>query len=128
MANQTEKKDKNIYVLSKDPSGTVVVTENVVALIAAYAATDVDGVSDMASGATKELLAKAGISNLANGIKVTIAGDEINIDAAISVEYGASIPKVSAAVQDKIKASVENMTGLNVTSVNIRIANVEVER
>lgn len=128
MANQTEKKDKDIFVLSKDPNGTVTVTENVVAIIAAYAATDVDGVAAMAGGLSTELLTKAGLSTLSKGIRVNIVGDEISIDAAITVAYGASIPKVSAAVQDKIKLSLETMTGLNVTGVNIRIANVDVER
>lgn len=128
MTNQAEKKDKNIYVLSQDDNGTVTVTENVVAVIASYAATDVDGVAGMAGDISAELLKKAGLSMLSKGIRVNIEGSEISIDAAICVEYGASIPKVSAAVQDKIKVTVENMTGLSVKGVNIRIANVEVER
>ena len=124
MAKETE---KAIYVLDNDESGVVTISESVIAVIAAYAVTDVQGVASMAGGITAELLAKVGIATLSKGIRISIEGEEVVVDAAISVEYGASIPTVSSAIQEKIKTSVNNMTGLNVKNVNVHITNVEIE-
>lgn len=119
--------EKGIYTLSDDENGTVSVAEDVIAVIAAYAATDVEGVSAMAGGISADILSKVGLDKISKGIKITINDDKIKVDAAISVEYGYVIPATSKAVQDKIKSSVESMTGLEVTGVNIRIAGVEIE-
>ena len=117
----------DLYTLINDSDGVVTVSEDVVAIIAGYAATDVEGVASMAGNLTADLLSKAGFSTLSKGIKVAISDGKIAIDAAISVAYGYPIPATSQAVQKKVKASLENMTGLPVTSVNIRVAGIEVE-
>lgn len=119
--------EKGIYILSDESNGIVSVSEEVVAIIAAYAATDVEGVSSMSGGISSDLLSKVGLDKISKGIRVTISEGQISVDAAISVAYGHGIPATSKAVQKKIKSSVENMTGLEVTSVNIRIAGVEIE-
>jgi len=56
---------------------------------------------------------------------IEVLEDEVKVDVAINIAYGYSIPEVSAKVQDKVKAAIENMTGLNVTVINVRIASVD---
>lgn len=65
------------------------------------------------------------MKNLSKGIVVEVSEDEVNVDVAINIAYGFSIPEVSAKVQDKVRSAIENMTGLAVASVNIRIASVD---
>ena len=65
------------------------------------------------------------MKNLAKGITVEVVEDEVKVDVAINIDYGYSIPEVSAKVQDKIKTTIESMTGLGVAIVNIRIASVD---
>lgn len=125
MAKET---DKKAYVLGTDGQGEVKIADDVVAVIAGYAATEVDGVSAMAGNITNELMSKVGVKNLNKGVKVLVENGKVRVNLAILVEYGYGIPKISKLVQDKVKAAIENMTGLEVTDVNIRIAGVEMEK
>ena len=62
---------------------------------------------------------------LSKGIFVEVLDEEIKVDVALNIAYGYSIPEISAKVQERVKSSVENMTGLTVAVVNIRIASVD---
>lgn len=117
--------EQNTYVLQEDDEfGTVKIADDVVAVIAGLAATEVKGVVAMAGNISNELMSKMGVKNLAKGVKVEVLGKCVKIDLALIVEYGYNIPAVSQKVQEKVKSTVENMTGLEVTDVNIRIAGV----
>ena len=65
---------------------------------------------------------------LNKGVKVIVEDGKVRVNLAILVEYGYGIPKICKLVQDKVKAAIENMTGLEVTDVNIRIAGVDMEK
>lgn len=117
--------EQNTYVLQEDDDfGTVKIADDVVASIAGIAATEVEGVVSMASNIGNELKSKMGVKNLAKGVKVEVIGKSVKADIALIVEYGYSIPAISQKVQEKVKSTIENMTGLTVTDVNIRIAGV----
>ena len=117
--------EQNTYVLQEDEDlGTVKIADDVVAMIAGLAATEVDGVAAMAGNITNDLMSKMGVKNLAKGVKVEVIGKRVKADLALVVEYGYNIPVVSQKVQEKVKSTIENMTGLTVTDVNIRIAGV----
>ena len=92
--------------------------------IAGLAATEVDGVDSMAGNITNELVGKLGMKNLSKGVKVTVTEDHVVVDLSLNMKYGYSIPAVSEKVQDKVKTAIENMTGLMVLEVNIKIAGV----
>ena len=66
------------------------------------------------------------MKNLSKGILVEVMENEVKVDVAINISYGYSIPEVSSKVQDKVKTAIENMTGLEVADVNIRVAGVEI--
>ena len=108
--------------------GTVQIADDVVAIIAALAATEVQGVASMAGNITKEIVSKLGVKNLSKGVRVTVEEGSVCVDVAINVEYGYAVTDVSYKVQDRVKTAVENMTGLKVTEVNIRIAGVILEK
>ena len=120
--------ERGTYVLKEDErSGAVQIADDVVAMIAGLAATEVDGVSAMVGNITNELMSKVGMKNLSKGIVVEVLDEEVKVDVAINIAYGFSIPEVSSKVQDKVKNAIENMTGLNVAVVNVRIASVDME-
>jgi len=120
--------DRNTYVLQEENVGAVQIANDVVEMIAALAATEVEGVSAMAGNITHELMSKVGVKNLSKGVKAEIYGKSVTVEVAIIVEYGFNIPAVSQKVQAKVKTAIENMTGLNVTDVNIRIAGVNMQQ
>ena len=104
--------------------GSVKIADDVVAMIAGLAAMEVEGVSAMAGNISRELMSKVGVKNLAKGVKVEILGKRVIVDMAIIVNYGFNIPAISQKVQLKVRTAIENMTGLNVTDVNLRVAGV----
>lgn len=123
-----EQENRNSYKIHENNSfGEVQIADEVVATIAGLAATEVDGVAAMAGNITNELVSKLGMKNLAKGVKVEVTPDNVTVDLALSLKYGYSIPKISQVVQEKVKAAIENMTGLSVTEVNVRIAGVSTE-
>ena len=117
--------NRNIIQIKSDQLGEVKIADEVVAIVAGLAATEVEGVSSMAGNITNEIVSKLGMRNLSKGIQIEVENDEIRVSVAINIAYGFNIPEVSAKVQDKIASAIENMTGLHVTEVNVRIASVD---
>lgn len=108
--------------------GEVKIADEVVTIIAGLAATDVEGVASMGGNITNELVSKLGMKNLSKGVKVTVLeGGVVTVDLTLNIEFGKNVLEVSRKVQDKVKTSIENMTGLEVADVNIRIAGVDME-
>ena len=87
---------------------------------------EVDGVSSMAGNATRELIGKLGMKSLSKGVKVDVLDGIVTVSLALNLKYGYSIKDITTKVQEKVKAAIENMTGLDVADVNIRIAGVDV--
>ena len=106
--------------------GTVQIADEVVAMIASLAATEVEGVCSMAGTISNELMSKVGMKKLTKGVRVDVQNGNVKVDLALTMEYGYNIPATCQKVQNKVKAAIENMTGLNCTDVNIRIAGVRV--
>ena len=123
------KDERNTYTLQNDESlGEVKIADEVVAIIAALAATEVDGVASMAGNITNEVIGKPGLRNLSKGVKVAVREGVATVSLALNIKYNYSIMDVTAKVQDKVKNAVENMTGLEVADVNIKVAGVEMDR
>ena len=116
--------EKNIQIEGNKSLGDVVIANEVLAIIAGIAATEVEGVHSMDGGWSGEFISKLGIKDLARGVKVQVKEGEVKVDLSLNMEYGYAIPKLSDLVQDKVSASINNMTGLNVSEVNIRISGV----
>ena len=118
--------DEVVAKLDKNPL-FVRIADEVVAIIAGLAATDVDGVASMAGNITNELVSKLGKKNLSKGVRVTILEGVVTVDLSLNIEYGRNILETSKKVQEKVKSAIENMTGLEVADVNIHIASVDME-
>ena len=104
------------------------ISSDVVAVIAGVAVSEVQGVSGMSggfAGGITEVL--SGKKNLAKGIKVDIDENTAKIDVNIIVEYGSRIPDVAFEIQNRVKKSVENMTGLKVEEVNVHVQGVNTD-
>ncbi len=117
--------EQNTSILQENEElGTVKIADDVVAMIAGLAATEVQGVAAMAGNISNELMSKMGVKNLAKGVKVEVMGKRVKTELALIIEYGHNIPAVSQSVQEKVKSTIENMTGLEVSDIDIRIAGV----
>ena len=120
------KDERKNYTIQNDNSlGEVQIADEVVAIIAALAATEVEGVDSMAGNVTNELVSRLGMKNLSKGVKVDVLEGVVTVTLELNLKYNYSIVEVTAKVQEKVKAAIENMTGLEVADINIRVAGVE---
>ena len=110
---------------SEENIGNVKISVDVVAKLASIAASEIDGVSGMHKTFVGEVTQKFVKKNLSQGVKVDIDDGMANIDLYLVVKYGVKIPELAWNVQESVKSTVEEMTGLNVTSVNIHIEGIE---
>lgn len=115
------------YCLNEgNKTGSVKIADDVVAMIASLATSEVDGVSAMVGNITNELMGRVGMKKLTKGVKVEVIDKKVVVDLSIMLQYGFNIPQTSAKVQDKVKAAIENMTGLEVSHVNVHIAGINI--
>lgn len=118
---------RNTYKIHENGKiGEVQIADEVVAVIAGLAATEVKGVSATSGNVTNEIAGMLGKKNLSKGVKVTVNEDTVTVDMALTLEYGYGIREIASQVQEKVKNAIENMTGLTVRDVNIRIAGVNI--
>ena len=121
------KEERNAYTIKNDANiGEVKIADEVVAIIAGLAAMEVEGVASMAGNATRELISKLGMKSLSKGVKVDVLDGIVTESLTLNLLYGYGIKDISVKVQEKVKSSIENMTGLEVADVNIRVAGVKV--
>jgi len=109
--------------------GIVKISDEVVGVIAGLATTEIKGVVGMSAnlvGGITQIL--TGKKNLSKGVKVNVGESSATIELYIVVEYGVKIPEVSKLVQENVKKTVETMTGLVVSAVNIHVQNVVIPR
>lgn len=104
--------DRNTYLLQEDENkGVVQIADDVVVTIASLAAAEAEGVT--AAG---------------KGVKVEVIDKKVKVDLAVKVGYGYSIPATCQKVQSKVTAAIVNMTGLEVTEVNVRIVGLDMQK
>lgn len=109
---------------TEDSIGEVQIASEVVSAIAGISASEVEGIESMVGNGINDIAGKLGVKNHSKGVKVDITDDKAELDIAVNMRFGYSIPKVSAKVQEKVSQAINNMTGLEVTKVNVRIAGI----
>ena len=119
-------KEKSVQ-LSNEVLGGVRIADSVVANIALLAAKETEGVFDTVGNAANEIMTKVGVKSASKGVRVEIIDSVVSIDLALIMQYGYNIPNTCKKVQDKVKNSIENMTGLEVSDVRIRIAGINIQ-
>ena len=123
-----DEKNENIQEeINEIEENGIKIADDVIATIAGKAAMEVKGVYSMSGGFAGGISEVFGKKNYTKGIKVDNSEKGLKIDVNIIVEYGARIPDVAYEIQNRVKKSIENMTGLNVEEVNVHIQGVNTE-
>lgn len=108
--------------------GSVTFADDVIAIIAGLAATEVKGVASMAGNVSSSLNEMLGKKDHAKGVKVEVGTEEAAVDIYLILNYGISIPDTCNAVQENVKKAIETMTGLRVVEVNVHVQAVKFEK
>lgn len=118
---------ENNYWSTTGDQGMIKISEDVVASIAAIAAGETAGVSSLYSSLTSDLAGLLGKKNLSKGVKVQFEGDSVSVELSLLAIYGFAIREVAENVQESVKSSIESMTGLSVSCVNVHVGGVTFE-
>ena len=122
------KEVKSEYTIKlENGDGKIIIVDEVIAIITALAAMEVDGVASMAGNATRELISKLGIKSLSKGVSVEVTKDTVTVEASVNLKYGYNVKVVSEKVQERVKNAIENMTGLHVTDINVCVSGIEMK-
>ena len=117
-------KRERVDKMEHNDVGSIRIADEVVAIIAGMAATEVDGVAGMSAGLVGGIAEMLGKKNLSKGVKVEVGEKEAAVDLYIIVEYGVRIPDTALRVQENVKRGIESMTGLDVVEVNVHVQGV----
>lgn len=120
--------EKIDVVKDQDDIGEIMISADVITVIAHTVASEIEGVAGMNANIAENISSVLGRKNPTKGVKVEIDGKDVTIDFYILVEYGARIPEVAWRIQEKVKSSVESMTGMNVSSINIHVQGISFEK
>ena len=119
---------RNIYTIYDDNTlGTVQISDDVLAVISALAATEPEGIASIRDGLSGDQISRSGMKALAKSVKVTVDEGRITVHLVLNMKYGYNIPDTTKQVQEKVKDTLENMTGLEVKAVHVSIADVQTQ-
>ncbi len=120
--------NKDLYVAPDDDkeeeAGSIRIADEVVSIIAGLAATEVPGVAGMSGGLVGGIAELLGKKNFSKGVKVRAGERQIAVDLYVIMEYGVCIPDVAIGIQEKVKESIEAMTGMEVVEINIHVQGI----
>ena len=117
--------DGKDYISCPDELGCIHISEDVLAVTAAAAALEVEGVGSLAANLGSDLVEiLSGRKNLSKGVRVTVTENSVTVDISVLVKYGFTIQDVAKGVQDAVFSAIENATGFTVEGVNVHVAGV----
>ena len=112
--------------MEKDKKGVIQISDEVISVIAAAAAQEIDGVAKPVSN-TGGLFGKKS-SSRSKGIEIEIVEGTVNVAVSIVVQYDCKIRDVATKVQDNIRNAIETMTGLNVGTIDVMVADIDFQK
>lgn len=120
--------NRSTYKIYDDKIGEVQIADSVIAVIAGLAALEIEGVSSLRGNITADQISKISVKKFSKGVSVSLDGNNVTVNVSLDLLYGYNIIEVSSKVQERIKSTIENMTGMNVTEVNVSAAGVNVQQ
>ena len=112
------------YISRADEMGNINISQDVLAVIAAAAATEVEDVGGLSAGIGSDVAELVGRKVLSKGVRLTMEEEQVCVDLSILVNFGYAVPDVAKAVQDAVMSAVENTSGLSVHCVNVTVTGV----
>ena len=120
---------KSVYTIYDDhETGTVIINDHVICTIAGLAAMEVDGIASMKGDLVANQITRSAMNNLSKCVRIHVEDNVLSVQLVLNIKYGYNLPETTRKVQEKVKDTLENMTGLKVAGVNISISDVKIEK
>lgn len=121
--------ERNVITMEKiDSVGQVQIADDVIAIIAEIATTEVKGVAGMGTTLTSDIVQSFTRKRTPKGVKVEVNERQVMLEIATILNYGEKIPEVTLEIQQKVKNSIEMMTGLDVVSIDIHVTGIHFDK
>ena len=120
--------DTREYISYPDEMGTINIADEVLAVVAASAAMEVEGVSSLAANLSTDIAELMGKKVYSKGVRLTVANGQVTVDISILIQYGYAIPDVAKKVQEAVMTAVSSTSGMEVSRVNIQVAGISFRR
>jgi uncharacterized alkaline shock family protein YloU len=108
----------------ENETGIIRISDDVVSTIAGLAALETPGIAAMSGGISEGLAKRLSGKNVQKGVSVEVGQLEAAIDLRVIIHYGSRVQDVCRDLQDNVREAVENMTGLKVIEVNVKVEGV----
>ena len=116
------------YITQVQTNGSVMISEDVIATIIEHAVHEVEGVIGLSTKPGADIAELIGKKSWGKGMKITIGeNNELHVDCNVIIAYGQSVVAVATAIQEAVTASVESMTGVKVSGVNVNICGISAQ-
>lgn len=113
------------YIMQVQDNGRVLISEDVIATIAAQALNDIEGFVTLSNKPNAEYANIVDKKNWGKGIKVFISDkNEVSIDCNVIIRYGTGIVTVANAIQEAVVAALDSMTGIASVNVNVNVCGI----
>lgn len=117
------------YYTQKAENGSIQISEDVVASVAAMAVLEQEGVCGLSASLGSDIAEMLGVKSVAKGIRVSSSKEgKLLVDCNVIANFGASVFELAKNVQEAVLSSLESVTGLSVAKVNVNICGVALPR
>ena len=111
-------------MLERNELGAVKISKQVVAGIASHSAKEIKGVQGVGGGFLNKIGHILGINVFQNVTAEILTNGEVIVSVPIIIEYGKEISSIAYEVQEKVRKDIEELTGLEVAKVDVRVEEV----
>ena len=116
------------YITYPDEKGSINISEEVIAVIAANAAVEVEGVASLSASLGKDLAELLGKKNISKGVKISVSEEAVTADIFVMVRLGYAVNEVGMKVQQRVLSAIQDMTGFAIEAVNVHICGISFEK
>ena len=116
------------YITYPDEKGSINISEEVIAVIAANAAVEVEGVASLSASLGKDLAELLGKKNISKGVKISVSEEAVTADIFVMVRLGYAVNEVGMKVQQLVLSAIQDMTGFAIEAVNVHICGISFEK
>jgi len=120
--------DNKGYIKNAHEKGSINISEDVIAIVAAAATAEVEGVHGLFFAHGRELSNKLSRKGLSRGVKLHVEGDDVTIDVYVMAELGYSVSEIGSEIQKGVLSAVEAAVGVTVKAVNVHICGISLKK
>jgi uncharacterized alkaline shock family protein YloU len=128
MTAEKKQSETGLKKINGTDADSVRISPDVISIVAGVAAGEIEGIAGMSGGIVGGIAEKLGRKDISKGIKVHLEEDKVRIDLNVIVDFGVRIVDVANKLKSEVRSTVENITGLQVASININVLGLHVPR